>query len=296
MSKSKRDKLPDIQTTKIKDAAIPQVGEENIDFQFKIYRKRRKDFIITSAKVNLFHWLAGTKKGINMSRIMEVLMEHREIPLDKITIQSLLYKMIEAMERSKKGESKTKIKDVYIKIKFPFFIDKAAPASKKIGLVGYNCAFIGKLMRTKGDKLVFTYALEVEVPCTSLCPCSKGISKYGAHNQRSKITVTVQVGPDETIWLEDLIQLIEKQGACEIYSLLKREDEKAVTEIAYENPCFVEDMIRNTRKALEKLKAVKRFKIGVRNEESIHTHDAVAYIRRYRKGKRWFSPYKIGVI
>ncbi len=288
---TKKD-LPDIQKTKIKDSSIPQVGEENIDFLFKIYTKNRKDSIPTACKIDFFHWLSGNRKGINMSRIMEVLMAFKNEPLDKRSMKVLLIKMIEAMERRVVGEKKIFVRDVFIKIKFPFFIEKIAPSSKKVGFLSYNCTYLGKLMRVNKTKFIYLFGIEVEVPVTSLCPCSKEISKYGAHNQRSRIVVTIQLCPYKTIWLEDLIKLMEKQGSCEIFSLLKREDEKAVTESAYENPNFVEDIIRNTRKALEKIKEIKRFKIGVKNYESIHTHDAVAYIKRYKKGRRWFSPYR----
>jgi len=291
-----REKLPDIQKTKMNDTPIPQVGEENIDFLFKIYKKNRSEAVTTASKVDFFHWLSGDRKGINMSRIMEVLMEFKDIPLDKRSIKTLLIKMIETMERKKSHEKKILVKDVFIRIKFPFFIEKKAPVSKKIGLVGYDCAYTGKLLRINRDKFVYIFAIEIAVPVTSLCPCSKEISKYGAHNQRSKIIITVQLSPYKTVWIEDLIKIVENQGSCEIFSLLKREDEKAVTETAYENPNFVEDIIRNTRRALEKINEIKRFKIGVKNYESIHTHDAAAYIRRYRKGKSWFTPYKIGLV
>lgn len=291
-----QSELPDIQKTKIKDSSIPQVGEENIDFLFKIYKKNRKDILTTACRVDFFHWLSGNRKGINMSRIMEVLMECKNEPLDKRNIKVLLIKMIEAMERKVVHEKKVFVRDVFIKIRFPFFMEKVAPSSKKVGFLAYPCTYIGKLIRVNKTKFVYIFGIEIEIPVTSLCPCSKEISKYGAHNQRSKIIVTVQLRPYKNIWLEDLIKLLEKQGSCEIYSLLKRDDEKAVTETAYENPNFVEDIIRNTRRALEKVKEIKRFKIGVKNEESIHTHDAVAYIKRYKKGRRWFSPYKKEII
>jgi len=292
-----KGKLPDVQKTKIKDTAISSVGEENIDFQFKVYRKNRKDFVATAAKVDVYHWLQGNRKGTNMSRIMEVLMAGREKPLDKKNLKLLLMDMITSLERKEPKEPKVLVKDVYIAIRFTYFMEKEAPYSKKVGLLGYDCAFYGKLMRTNSpDKFLFTHAIEVNVPVTSLCPCSKEISKYGAHNQRSKISVTVQLKPDRTLWLEDLIQLIEKQGSCEIYSLLKRDDERVVTERAYENPNFVEDMVRKARRACETLNEVKAFKVGVVNYESIHTHNAVAHMKRIRKGRIWISPYKKDIL
>lgn len=161
-----------------------------------------------------------------------------------------------------------------VSVSFPFFIVKEAPVSGNAGLLNYDCTITGRTFSDSDDRVL---ELIVNVPMTSLCPCSKEISKYGAHNQRGNIEVRVQL-VNEISWLEDLIEIVESCGSCEIFPLLKREDEKFVTEAAYENPKFVEDIVRAASLKLDAVFA--DFKVVVRNFESIHNHSAYAVIAR----------------
>ena len=160
-----------------------------------------------------------------------------------------------------------------MKINFKYFIDKIAPISKRKSVLDLDCSFIANKMQ--GDHIEFTMA--VNVPFTSLCPCSKEISKYGAHNQRGLMRVKIKFGSDQqSISIEDLAAIMEQQASCPIYPLLKREDEKYVTETAYENPKFVEDILRDLVIALRQIKGVSWFSIECENYESIHNHSAYA--------------------
>ena len=156
-------------------------------------------------------------------------------------------------------------------MEFPYFFEKAAPVTRKKSLMDYTVSFDAS---ADGDDLDFV--LKVVVPVTTLCPCSKAISRYGAHNQRGEVTVAVRF--NYIVWIEDLIEQVESSASSELYALLKRPDEKAVTEAAYENPVFVEDLVRNVAVRLKKLKGVSSFQIEGENFESIHNHNAFAVV------------------
>lgn len=156
-------------------------------------------------------------------------------------------------------------------MEFPYFVRKEAPISKVKSLMDYQVSFIGEITGDETDVIV-----KVVVPVTSLCPCSKNISDYGAHNQRSHVTVTVRV--DSFIWIEDLIDLVEEEASCEIFGLLKRPDEKFVTEKAYDNPKFVEDIVRDIAARLNDDKRINAYTVESENFESIHNHSAYALI------------------
>jgi GTP cyclohydrolase I len=155
---------------------------------------------------------------------------------------------------------------------FPYFINKAAPVSKVESLLDYEVTFIGEI--SDGEYKNYT---KVVVPVTSLCPCSKSISEYGAHNQRSHVTVTIQA--NKFVWIEEIIEIVEKQASSELYGLLKRPDEKFVTEKAYDNPKFVEDMVRDIATELKNNKRINSFVVESENFESIHNHSAYALIK-----------------
>ena len=268
--------LPDLQKSKdVRGISINRVGIENVDFQLNI-AKKEGGTVTVQATVDIFCSLTHHLKGINMSRLVEVLMAYKDEVLTPQGIEHLLHNLQERM-----GEG---VEDTYIKISFKYFVDKIAPVSKQESVMAHDCAFTGILKDNK-----FTFLVTAGVLVTSNCPCSKEISKYGAHGQRSRCTVTMEGIGDEIFWLEDLFPLIEAEGSCEIYPLLKRVDEKYVTEKAYENPKFVEDISRDVAKALQDTKKVKRFKIRVANEESIHHHDAVSLVARKLEGSKWTS-------
>ncbi|WP_457572865.1 GTP cyclohydrolase FolE2 [Desulfolithobacter sp.] len=159
-----------------------------------------------------------------------------------------------------------------MRMDFPFFIAKRAPVTETSSLMEYDCAFTGRTNDRGEDELLLT----VRVPVTTLCPCSKEISEAGAHNQRAEVTLTVR--PKKFIWLEDLIELVERCGSCELYALLKRPDEKYVTEAAYHNPMFVEDVVRMVSQETMKLEDIDWFSVGVESFESIHKHSAYAFV------------------
>jgi len=196
-----------------------------------------------------------------MSRFIEVLNRyHTEAFIGKL--ESFLMELRTTM----------KAEAAYVEIKFPYFINKKAPVSHISSLLSYDCCF------NASYKDEFNLWIGVSVPVTTLCPCSKEISEYGAHNQRSQ--VTIQVSYNEFIWLEELISLAERHASCEIYPLLKRSDEKFVTEKAYNNPKFVEDIVREITLELQKDTRITGFHVESENYESIHNHSAYAMISK----------------
>ena len=206
--------------------------------------------------VNLPHQFKGT----HMSRFVEILNQHER----EITVKSFREMLGEMTERLQAESG-------YVEMDFPYFVNKEAPISKVKSLMDYQVSFIGEIT---GDETMIT--VKVVVPVTSLCPCSKNISDYGAHNQRSHVTLTVRV--DSFIWIEDLIDIVESEASCEIFGLLKRPDEKYVTERAYDNPKFVEDIVRDIAARLNNDERINAYTIESENFESIHNHSAYALI------------------
>lgn len=206
-------------------------------------------------------------KGTHMSRFIEVLEEHR----DDVNMWALPT-IIGALRQRLDAES------ARIEMTFPYFLERAAPVTGSTGLMDYACTFIGESSQNGGDDFV----LKVVVPVTSLCPCSKAISDYGAHNQRGHVTLEVRSAWTEDepgfIWIEELIDIAEEAAACRLYPLLKRPDERHVTMQAYDNPVFVEDMVRNAAVALKADDRVRWFRVHAVNFESIHNHNAFAEV------------------
>jgi len=266
--------LPDIQKTKDdRGISINRVGIEKVRFPLFVDAKGGGEVLVYST-INLYCSLRHQVKGINMSRFEETLMAWK---YKNVNRESLEYFLSELREHLGKEDCE----DVYAEISFPYFITKISPVSKAESVMDYKCTFVGRL------KEYYKFHLIVEVLTTSNCPCSKEISKYGAHGQRSFAIVTVEPLRGKKIWLEDLILTIEKCGSSEVYPLLKRVDEKYVTEKAYNNAKFVEDAIRDISLAIQNLGSINKFKVKVINEESIHPHDAVAYVARKLQGKTW---------
>ena len=221
----------------------------------------------TIAMFNMYVNLPHNFKGTHMSRFVEILnVPGREISVD--SFKDMLAEMTGRLE-AEAG---------HIEMSFTYFVDKAAPVSGVRSLMDYEVTFIGEIRDGRP-----TMNLKVVVPVTSLCPCSKKISKYGAHNQRSHVTVNVRV--HGFIWIEDVIDLVEKEASCELYGLLKRPDEKYVTERAYENPKFVEDMVRDIAAKLNQDDRVAAYAVESENFESIHNHSAYAMIECDKEAK-----------
>lgn len=215
------------------------------------------------ADINCFVDLDSDLRGTHMSRIT--------IGIQKFINQQLRKSLMEDIVDYIKSNCEAKACQLIYT--FPYFVQKLAPVSKEPGLIHYNTTF--DLTKDNGNTV---FIISVESTATSLCPCSKEISDVGAHNQRSKIKIICESKPDEWVWIEDLIESAEKSSSCQIYSSLKRTDERFVTEHAYNNPKFVEDTVRELYNNLKENQNIKWFKIIVENEESIHTHNAYAMI------------------
>jgi GTP cyclohydrolase IB len=214
----------------------------------------------TIALFNMYVDLPQDFKGTHMSRFVEILNNHEY----GITVDSFRGMLVEMTNRLEASSG-------YIEMSFPYFISKPAPVSKVSSLMDYEVRLIGKV--ANGVTHIET---EVVVPVTSLCPCSKEISDYGAHNQRSHVTVRIQ--SDALVWIEELIDMVEEQASCQLYGLLKRPDEKYVTERAYDNPKFVEDMVRDVAVQLNGDARIGSYVVESENFESIHNHSAYARI------------------
>jgi len=240
-----------------RNIAIQKVGVKNLEYPITVL-DRANGIQHTSAHVSLFADLPHNFKGTHMSRFIEIFNNHRK-DLSMPKFLSMLD------EIRKKLDAET----AYGEVSFPYFVEKAAPVSLMKGMMSYHCAYSG---RVEADKREFY--VKVEAPIQTVCPCSKAISEYGAHNQRGVVTVTVKLGP--FFWIEELLEIIEASGSSAVYSMLKREDEKFVTEQAYENPRFVEDVVREAYSALYALNKFPWFKVEAENFESIHNHSAYA--------------------
>jgi len=239
--------------------AIDKVGIKDIRHPVRV-RDRSDGDQHTVANFNMYVHLPHNFKGTHMSRFVQILNSHeREISVD--SFKEMLREMTEHLE-SAAG---------HIEMSFPYFVNKTAPISGVQGLLDYDVTFIGEIRHGKPRMYI-----KVMVPVTSLCPCSKEISDYGAHNQRSH--VTVQVRSRGFIWVEELIELVEEEASCELYGLLKRPDEKQVTERAYNNPKFVEDMVRDVAERLNQDDRVGAYRVESENFESIHNHSAYAMV------------------
>jgi len=241
--------------------AIDKVGIKDIRHPVKI-RDRSGGDQHTIANFNMYVNLPHNFKGTHMSRFVEILNLHeREITVD--SFKEMLLEMTNKLE----AESG------HIEMTFPYFMNKAAPITKVKSLLDYEVTFTGEIHDGTPS-----LTIKVVVPVTSLCPCSKKISAYGAHNQRSHVTVSIKA--KGFIWIEDLIEMIEQQASCELYGLLKRPDEKYVTERAYDNPKFVEDMVRDVAAVLNNDERIFAYTVESENFESIHNHSAYAYIEK----------------
>ncbi|HCK04023.1 MAG TPA: GTP cyclohydrolase I FolE2 [Methylophilaceae bacterium] len=239
---------------------IDQVGIKSIKHPITV-KDRSGGSQHTVANFNMYVHLPHNFKGTHMSRFVEILNENQKA-ISVESFERILREMLVRLES----------KACDLEMTFPYFMNKSAPISGVKSLLDYEVSFIGQIINDK-----FINTTKVIVPVTSLCPCSKKISDYGAHNQRSHVTVTVQT--NDFVWIEDIIETIEKQASSELYGLLKRPDEKYVTEKAYDNPKFVEDMVRDIANELKKNKKIDNFIVESENFESIHNHSAYALIK-----------------
>ena len=254
--------MPDVQgSADTRQLAINRVGIKSIRHPVKVLDKTG-GIQHTIAMFNMYVGLPHDFKGTHMSRFVEILNGHeREISVENFP--AMLREMLEKLE----AESG------HIEMNFPYFINKAAPISGVQSLMDYDVTLVGDIC--DGE---ISSTIKVVVPVTSLCPCSKKISERGAHNQRSHVTVTARINAH--LWIEEIVELIEGEASCELYGLLKRPDEKFVTERAYDNPKFVEDMVRDVAARLNAEARVEAYVVESENFESIHNHSAYALIEK----------------
>ena len=257
---NRQNSIPDIQSkADTRRLAIDQVGIRAIRHPVKV-RDRSQGEQYTIAVFNMYVGLPHNFKGTHMSRFVEVLNDHDNV----ISVHSFRDIVKEVAVKLNSESSR-------IEMTFPFFLEKSAPVTRVKSLVDYEATLFGDLI--DGDVSIST---RVVVPVTSLCPCSKEISDYGAHNQRSHVTITVLA--EAFVWIEELIELAEINASSQLYGLLKRPDEKFVTEQAYDNPKFVEDMVRDVASALIRDERIFSYTVESENFESIHNHSAYARI------------------
>jgi len=246
--------------------AINKVGIKSIRYPVRV-KDRSGGEQHTIATFDMYVDLPHHFKGTHMSRFVEILNNHE----GEITIKTFKDILVEVNER-------LEAEAAHIKMTFPYFITKKAPVSGVESLMDYEVTFVGE--RIRGET---SLNVNVVVPVTSLCPCSRKISDFGAHNQRSHVTLKVSL--DKFMWIEELIDIVESEASCELFGLLKRPDEKYVTEHAYNHPKFVEDMVRDVAVRLNEDDRVIAFKVESENFESIHNHSAYAMIERDKNNK-----------
>ena len=253
--------MKDVQNQRdTRNIPIDKVGIKNLRYPVTV-RDRREGRQHTVASINMYVDLPHKYKGTHMSRFVEMLhLLKSEVSLQKFS------ELLDQMKKHLNAAS------AHIEITFPYFIEKKAPVSAAPGLMDYTCRIVGSSNSDDQIDLVS----EVNVPVSSVCPCSKEISEHGAHNQRGE--VKLQTRFHRFIWLEDMIELVESCASCDVYSVLKRVDEKQVTEQSYENPKFVEDIVRDIAARLMQDDNITWFSVSAENFESIHNHSAYAHI------------------
>lgn len=259
--------LKDTQNLKdLRGVDIQKVGIKHLDLPLIIQRKNDSNQVV-NAKACVSVSLPHHYKGTHMSRFVEVLSEWKNKNLLGVDIKGC----ISAITKKLNAQSGEVVFD------FQYFINKKSPVTKRSFPMAYDCSFKGILSNPNKENEEYKFILGVKVPVTTLCPCSKAISEFGAHNQRAIISVNVSYDEDSHIWIEDLVEMIEKCASSEVYPLLKRPDEKYVTEQAYSNPKFVEDILRDVILKMRKNEIIKTFEVDCESFESIHNHSAWAY-------------------
>ena len=266
MNSVKPEGIPDVQNSAdTRHLPINKVGIKAIRHPVKL-KDRNGGVQHSIATFNMYVELPHNFKGTHMSRFVEILNEH-ETEISVESFESILREMVQRLEA-----------DVgHVEMSFPYFINKAAPISGVKSLMDYEVVFLGEVRKDGSYK----QTTKIIVPVTSLCPCSKKISERGAHNQRSHVTVTATT--NDLVWIEELVRMVEDQASCELYGLLKRPDEKYVTERAYDNPKFVEDMVRDVAAVFNADPRIDAYIVESENFESIHNHSAYALIERDKK-------------
>lgn len=252
---------------------IDRVGVKNLCYPIQVRDRpeegKEEHLQSTIATIQLTVDLPHHFKGTHMSRFVEVLNSHGPI-LHVLNVRTILEQLT----------SKLHAEQAHADFDFPFFLEKEAPVSGAKSLINYRVRFSATLTKKKEEEH-FDFVVTVIVPVTTLCPCSKAISEKSAHNQRGEVTFSVRC--KKAMWIEEMIKRVEEAASCELYTLLKRPDEKFVTERAYANPVFVEDLVRNIAAQAEKDANILWYRIEAENFESIHNHNAYALIEKKSK-------------
>ena len=260
------DTIPDIQNqSDNREVPLTKVGVKGLEYPIRLLDKVKK-VQHTTAKVDLFANLPQHFKGTHMSRFVEIFHRFRE----DVSMPRFL-EMLSCVQNELNAQS------AFASMCFPYFIEKKAPVSLLSGIVSYQCRYQGEVLKKEkqvtGTKFE-RFTVAVSVPVSTVCPCSKAISDRGAHNQRGVVTVELELGP--FFWLEDIVAIVESSASSPVYSLVKREDEKYITECAYDNPRFVEDLVRDVYVKIREMGQFPRFSVEAENFESIHNHSAYA--------------------
>jgi len=251
--------MPDVQSqADSREIPLAKVGVKGLEYPIRLKDKVKK-VQHTAAKVDLFANLPQHFKGTHMSRFVEIFHRYR----DDLSMPRFL-EMLAEIRDDLEAES------AFGSMAFSYFVEKKAPVSQLPGFISYKCLYRGRV-----SSRLKHFTVAVSVPVNTVCPCSRAISGRGAHNQRGIVTVDLELGP--FFWLEDIIALVEEAASSPVYSLIKREDEKFITEHAYDNPKFVEDLVRDVYVKVKGLGLFPRFSIEAENFESIHNHNAYAF-------------------
>jgi GTP cyclohydrolase I len=256
--------LPDVQAAvDARNIAIQRVGVKSMTYPVMVATGKGPQ--PTVASVDMFVALPAERKGTHMSRFIEVLQQHH-LPLSAASLRQLMFSMLQRLEAG----------DGQVEFRFPYFVMKSAPVSGVQSLMDYQVRLSAE---QRGG--VLRLMQSIAAPVTSLCPCSKQVADYGAHNQRSQITIAAEI--EDTLSIEEQIRIAEQAASSETWGLLKRPDEKYVTERAYDNPKFVEDMVRDVAVALNRDARVLAYRVEAENFESIHNHSAYALIEHDKR-------------
>ncbi|MCC7146519.1 MAG: GTP cyclohydrolase I FolE2 [Phycisphaeraceae bacterium] len=256
--------MPDVQSARDqRNVPIDKVGVRHITYPISLHCPTTGGPIHTVAKVNMYVALPHYQKGTHMSRFLEVLNEHHDC-----------LRSDEIMQVCRDMKQRLEAEEAHLELTFPYFIHKKAPVTGSPGILDIQVTFECEANAQS------VFVMGIKVPAASLCPCSKEISAYGAHNQRCEIEARVRFAPGKFMWIEELFEVVEKSASAPVFSVLKRPDEKWVTEAAYDNPKFVEDIVRDLAVALDGEDRIEWYQVISENFESIHNHNAYALVEK----------------
>jgi GTP cyclohydrolase I len=273
MQREMRTAMPDVQAScDLRRVPIDKVGVKHITYPITLRCPSTGGVQHTVAQVNMYVGLPHYQKGTHMSRFLEVLNRHHE-ELRSDDIRSVCHDMRRCLDAE----------EAHLELRFPYFIHKKAPVTGSPGMLDVEVVFEASSTGRPGAGDVDDFVMGIRVPATSLCPCSKEISDHGAHNQRCEMLVNVRFAPRRFLWIEELFAIVEGCASTEVYAVLKRPDEKFVTEAAYNNPKFVEDIVRDLALALDREERIVWYQAHCENHESIHNHNAYAFIEKDKR-------------